>query len=129
LRPLAALQQKPRDLFAVVLLQYARVTDRRQTDRRSAKCKPVMLLQVFVQNISIKFVKVHLLDDAGASSAKNNKSAHLTTGERSAQTNLWSTAKFGVFDRVIANSHAHAEHCIAAIGLAVYVGRIHRHQQ
>ena len=31
-----------------------------------------------------------------------------------------------MFDRVIADTQTHAEHCIAAISLAAYVGRIHR---
>ena len=33
-----------------------------------------------------------------------------------------------MFDRVIANRQTHAEQCIAAIGLAAYVGQIHRIQ-
>jgi len=48
----------------------------------------------------------------------NKKLAHLTTAEL---INLWLTAIFSVFDRVVANRQTHAQHCIAAIGLAAYV--------
>jgi len=43
--------------------------------------------------------------------------------------NLWLTTIFIVFDGVVANRQTHAKHCIAAIGLDAYVGRIHRIQE